>query len=159
MACALQTEPCRARLVAMRLHPAAPLHYMEAARDTQLCDVAIAKGTFLFCLTRAGAVDSTRLPNAQSFDPWRWLDTGDTGGVLKRVSIPFGAGPRLYPGRYLALLKMKMVLAMLARRFELLDVGTDNGAAPAERVAFTVHPVGLRMRVAERRAQRQTASA
>lgn len=136
---------------AMRLHPAAPLHYMEAARDAQLRDVAIPKGTFLFCLTRAGAVDPMRLPDAQRYDPWRWLGAHDTSSALKRVSIPFGAGPRMCPGRYLALLEMKMALTMLARRFELIEVGTDTGAPPAEQMAFTVRPVGLRMRVAERR--------
>jgi len=51
------------------------------------------------------------------------------------------------PGRYLALLEMKMVLATLARNYELVDVGTEDGSPPAERFVFTMFPVGLRMRI------------
>jgi cytochrome P450 len=59
--------------------------------------------------------------------------------------MPFGAGPRLCPGRYLALCEMKMVLAMVARNFSLARVGTEVGHEPPERMAFTMAPVGLRM--------------
>jgi len=71
--------------------------------------------------------------------------------ALRQGSMPFGAGPRSCPGRYLALLEMKMVLAMPARNFELVDIGTASGAEPTERMAFTMFPVGLRMRLAQRR--------
>ena len=37
-------------------------------------------------------------------------------GSAKRVAMPFGAGPRICPGRYLALLEIKMVMAMLLGR-------------------------------------------
>ncbi len=59
--------------------------------------------------------------------------------------MPFGAGPRLCPGRYLAMLEMKMVIAMLLAGFELESVGTANGGEPREHLAFTMAPVGLRM--------------
>lgn len=64
--------------------------------------------------------------------------------------MPFGAGPRLCPGRYLAMLEMKMVLATLARNFELVEVKTEDGSPPPERFAFTMFPMGLKMRVAVR---------
>jgi cytochrome P450 len=64
--------------------------------------------------------------------------------------MPFGGGPRLCPGRYLALLEIKMVTAMLFRNFRLAAVGTEEGTPVAERLSFTMEPVGLRMRLAMR---------
>jgi cytochrome P450 len=64
--------------------------------------------------------------------------------------MPFGAGPRICPGRYLALLEIKMAMAMLLAHFDILDVSTPDGSEPAEQMAFTMMPVGLRMRLRER---------
>ena len=64
--------------------------------------------------------------------------------------MPFGSGPRLCPGRYLALAEMKMVIAMLLRRFEIETVRTPDGDEPRERMAFTMSPVGLQLRLRER---------
>ena len=139
---------------AMRLHPVGPLHYMEACHDTVVGDVAVAKGTYLFCLTRIGAVDTAKLPQASEFKPERWFDPAQEHD-LKRLSIPFGAGPRMCPGRTLAMLEMRMLLSMLARDFELTDVSTAHGRPPQERMGFTVHPESLRMRLQERRLEVQ----
>ena len=54
------------------------------------------------------------------------------------------------PGRSLATLEMRMLLAMLARDFELAEVRTEHGRPPEERMGFTVHPEPLRMRLQER---------
>ena len=142
---------------AMRLHPVGPLHYLEACRDAIVADVVVPKGTFLFCLTRMGAVDRERLPDAEKFLPERWFDPAQEA-ALKRLSIPFGAGPRMCPGRSLAMLEMRMLLAMLARDFELVDVGTAHGGPPAELMGFTVHPEPLRMRLRERQRTRRAAA-
>ena len=66
--------------------------------------------------------------------------------------MPFGAGPRTCPGRYLALLEMKMALAMLLGSFDIesVDVPGRPGDLAEERMSFTMVPVGLTMRVVER---------
>jgi len=43
-----------------------------------------------------------------------------------------------------------MVLATFARNYKLVDVSTEDGAPPAERLAFTMFPNGLRIRLAPR---------
>lgn len=48
------------------------------------------------------------------------------------------------------MLEMKMVLAMIARNFELVSVSTEAGGAPPERVAFAMFPEGLKMQVRAR---------
>jgi cytochrome P450 len=61
--------------------------------------------------------------------------------------MPFGSGPRTCPGRYLALLEMKLVMAMLLATFDIESVDTPDGAPAEERMAFTMQPVGLSMRL------------
>jgi len=136
----------------MRLYPVAPLLLMECNSDITLDGVALPAGSMVACLTRCGAVDRRVADDAAEFRPQRWTETADdpARGLLK-ASMPFGAGPRLCPGRYLAMLEMKMVLATLARNFELVEVGTEDGTPPRERLAFAMFPVGLKMRVAARR--------
>jgi cytochrome P450 len=53
------------------------------------------------------------------------------------------------PGRYLALLEMKMAMAMLLSSFDIEAVDTPDGQPALERMAFTMNPVGLRMRLRE----------
>lgn len=137
---------------AMRLRPVAPVLFLDAVHDTQVGHVAVPKDTTVFCVMRPAAVDEANVEHASEFRPERWL--GGEGAMStqspKRVSMPFGAGPRLCPGRYLAMLEMSLVLGMLARNFELLEVAAPGRAAPEEALAFTMHPVGLRMRLAAR---------
>ena len=138
---------------AMRLYPVAPMVLFECQRDTLLGDVALRRGATVMCLTRPGAVDRDLAADAAEFRPQRWREApgDDAARNLLKASMPFGAGPRLCPGRYLAMLEMKMVLATLARNFELVDVSTEDGSPPRERLAFTMFPMGLKIRVAARR--------
>jgi cytochrome P450 len=64
--------------------------------------------------------------------------------------MPFGAGPRICPGRYLALAEIKMVAAMLLASFDIADVATPDGRDAQERLALTMSPVGLRLKLRER---------
>jgi len=132
----------------MRLRPVAPLIILEASRDTVVAGIEIPAKQVVMCLMRAPATDERHFHDAQAFDPARWLDpAAKSAASAKRVAMPFGAGPRLCPGRYLAMLEMKMVIAMLLASFELESVGTARGGEPREQLAFTMAPVGLRMKL------------
>lgn len=136
---------------AMRLKPVAPLLFLEANRDTRIAGFHVPRGEPLFCLMRKAALDTKLAADIADFRPARWLaDGAGPERAAQKATMPFGAGPRLCPGRYLALLEMKMVLSMLARNFELVEVGPEGGGAPREHLAFTMFPVGLKMRLAER---------
>ncbi|HEY1090747.1 MAG TPA: cytochrome P450 [Burkholderiaceae bacterium] len=136
----------------MRLRPVAPLHFMEAQRATRLGDVDIAADELVIFVKRPPGVDCSLSADADRFDPQRWLKADSTPAehALLKAAMPFGAGPRLCPGRYLALAEMKMVLGLLARSFDLVEVGCENGAAPEECLAFTMFPQGLQLRVRPR---------
>ena len=138
---------------AMRLKPVAPFLGLEALRDTTVADIHVPAGTTVWCVMRHDSVDERHFPKASEFEPQRWLGDGGTpaaGGVAKRVAMPFGSGPRLCPGRYLALLEIKLAMAMLVSRFEIEAVDTPDGGEAQEVMAFTMNPVGLRMRLRER---------
>jgi cytochrome P450 len=127
----------------MRLKPAAPFISAEALEDTVVGDVAIGKGTIVVCLMRDTNPDNTRFEHAAQFDPERWLQDS----VDRKASMPFGAGPRICPGRYLALLEIKVAMAMLLARFDIASVATAHGGEPDERVAFAMSPETLHMRL------------
>ena len=133
----------------MRLKPVAPIIMAQPTRDTEIAGVQVPKKTLVMCLMRAGAIDERRFADAKAFEPGRWL-SGAQASSPKRVSMPFGAGPRLCPGRYLAILEMKMVMAMLLSRYEIGSVATPDGGEAREHLAFTMAPVGLRLRLAEK---------
>ena len=134
----------------MRLHPVAPIVLMQNNEPATVGDVALPADTTVLCLTRPAAVDTGVRTDADDFRPGRWHDTDAATRGLLKSSMPFGAGPRLCPGRALAMLEMKMVLSMIARNFTLVRVDTDDGTPPAERLAFTMFPEGLKINVARR---------
>ncbi len=134
----------------MRLKPVAPQMGFQTLRDTQIGDVQVARGTVVITLMRPDAISEDHVPDAAAFKPERWLGDADptlAATSAKRVSMPFGVGPRICPGRYLALLEMKMAMATLLGRFDIDQVGTANGQDPVELMAFTMTPMGLRMRL------------
>jgi cytochrome P450 len=134
----------------MRMKPVAPILVTQAARDSVVAGIRIPAGQLVMLLMRPAATDERHFPDAQAFDPARWLSDaapGRAASSAKRVAMPFGAGPRLCPGRYLAMLEMKMVIAMLLGGFDIESVGTADGGEPREHLAFTMAPTGLRMRL------------
>jgi cytochrome P450 len=134
----------------MRLKPVAPIIIKQAVRDSVVAGIAVPAGQLLMCLMRPAAVDERHFPTAQAFDPARRLAEAAparAASSAKRVAMPFGAGPRLCPGRYLAMLEMKMAIAMLLGGFEVESVGAPGGGEAREHLAFTMAPVGLHMKL------------
>ncbi len=137
----------------MRLKPVAPLQAVESVTDTMLGDVRIPAGTRIFGTVRHDSMQSQHFPDPQMFSPERWMADGHPGQIAssaKRVSMPFGAGPRMCPGRNLALLEMKMAMSMLLRNFDIERVAPAEGGTVRELLAFTMAPYGLRMRLRPR---------
>jgi cytochrome P450 len=132
---------------AMRLKPVAPFLGIEALRDTTIADIRVPASTLVWCVMRHDSVDNRYFQNAAAFEPARWLGEA---GAAKRVVMPFGSGPRICPGRYLALLEIKLAMTMLLGNFEVIAVDTTDGGEAREVMHFTMNPVGLRMRLRER---------
>jgi cytochrome P450 len=133
----------------MRLKPVAPFIALQALRDSVVGDVAVPVHTQIWGVLRHDSVSERHFANPTAFEPQRWLDDAaqPLSPAAKRSAMPFGSGPRMCPGRYLALLEMKMAMAMLLARFDIESVDTPDGQPAQERMAFTMNPVGLRMRL------------
>ncbi len=134
----------------MRLKPVAPHIGFQTLRDTQVGDVHVPAGTMIISVMRHDSVSDDFVRDAAAFSPERWLEENNpalNATSAKRVSMPFGGGPRICPGRYLALLEMKMAMATLLGRFDIESLETPDGKEPREHMALTMTPLGLRMRV------------
>lgn len=133
----------------MRLRPVAPLLFHEPLVDTVIGDLDVPKGTLIAKLMRAPATSATSFVEPERFLPERWLDDRRPEGPHEpSAHQPFGSGPRICPGRSLALLEMKLVLATLYQSFDVERVGPASGVR--EIFAFTMMPEGLEVRLSER---------
>ena len=143
---------------AMRLKPVVPFLPLEALADISVEDVHVPAGTIVWCVLRHDSVDEKNFFNASAFEPARWLVAADVAGPdasaspakKNGIALPFGAGPRTCPGRYLALLEIKIAVAMLLGHFEIESVATDTGLPPQELMGFVMSPDGLKMRLKTR---------
>ena len=94
----------------MRLKPVGPQLPLQANRDITVGDVQVPRGTIVINLLRSDTLREDLVDQANEFRPERWLRAHNPA---KRMSTPFGAGPRICPGRYLALLEMKIAMTVL----------------------------------------------
>jgi cytochrome P450 len=132
----------------MRLKPVAPFRVVQALRDTVIADVAVPKDTLIWAVSRHDTLDDRYFANATAFEPQRWLDADAAqASAAKRLSTPCGAGPRVCPGRYLALVEMKLALATLLSQFNIESVDTADGQPARELMSFTMTPVGLTLKL------------
>jgi len=131
----------------MRLKPVGPQLPLQANADVVVGGVQVPRGTIVINLLRRDSVREDLVPQASRFEPERWLQSDNPA---KRSSTPFGAGPRICPGRYLAMLEMKIAMTVLLGHFDIEFVGTADGQPPKERLSFAMMPVGLLMRLRTR---------
>jgi hypothetical protein len=108
-------------LETMRLKPVAPVLFLEALEDVEIGGVAVPKQTAVFLLTLHSGLQHNHFGGADQFRPERWLEGATSPGCPHNAKafVPFGAGPRFCPGRQLALVEIKTVMAMLCSTFEV----------------------------------------
>lgn len=110
----------------LRLNTPAASVGRTAVNDTLLSDgTPIRKGTRVVTATYAAARQPTVWgPDAAEFIPERWID-GETNSIRKfspTQAFVFSAGRRMCPGRNLAMLEMKVALAVLLSRYDFATV-------------------------------------
>lgn len=131
-------------LEAIRLRPVVPFNVFEPVADTVVGGVAIRARTKIFSLARPAMIDPARFADAPHYRPERWA----TGAVEPRAYVPFGAGARVCPGRALATAEMRLVLAMLLKRFRV-ELACEPGAI-GEVNALTMLPDRMPIRLVAR---------
>jgi cytochrome P450/nitrite reductase/ring-hydroxylating ferredoxin subunit len=133
----------------LRLRPVGPVALFECNHDVVVGDLALPSGSAVCVISRPPALEADSFADPREFRPWRWMD-GDArpGPHRPAAAMPFGSGPRVCPGRTLALIECRVVLATLFRSFAIERVGVSSGVE--ERFAFTMGPTGLMVKLTER---------
>jgi cytochrome P450 len=132
----------------MRLRPIAPMWGISAVRETTLCGVHIPAGTDLFLLARSAAGCAPSSTPPPRFEPRDDMPDGADAMPGRAVTLPFGYGPRMCPGRNLALAELRSVALMLARNFDIEAVPQQQPVT--ELFSFTLVPQHLRVRLRRR---------
>ncbi|MGR8941514.1 MAG: cytochrome P450 [Gammaproteobacteria bacterium] len=127
----------------LRLKNVAPMLYLEPIVDVELNGFTIRKGTTLILLNRHGALQDKNFSAARALKPERWLTANAVCPHNRNAFTPFGAGPRFCPGRSLALLEIKMAIAMVCKNFTVSRVETAQPVR--EFFSFTMMPENLKV--------------
>jgi cytochrome P450 len=132
----------------LRLYPPAWSMGREAREDVELGGYRIARGDQVWFCPWAIQRDSRWFDDPDEFRPERW--EGDFARSLHRYAyFPFGGGPRFCIGQAFAQMEAVLLLATLARSFEL-DV--QPSPRPVPEPSVTLRPKnGLRVRVRRQR--------
>ena len=127
----------------MRLKPVAPLHVLEPVDDVEILGCLVPKGTPIMMLVRRMATREENFADALRFNPGRWLVPPEERlqAHERGAFVPFGGGPRLCPGRSLAVLQIRAVLSMLCRNFDVVPVRGQGEVG--EQLSFTMMPTNL----------------
>jgi cytochrome P450/nitrite reductase/ring-hydroxylating ferredoxin subunit len=126
----------------MRFKPVATFLALQALKSVTVKHLQIPEGTPIFLLLRPKGLEDTEFAAAAEFKPERWLNYSRQENPHHRKSfLPFGGGPRLCPGRSLALHEIKMAASMICRHFDVAR--TEPERKIEERFIFTMMPVDL----------------
>ncbi|KAK5659656.1 hypothetical protein OQA88_864 [Cercophora sp. LCS_1] len=111
----------------LRLHPAGPsgMQRQTVGPVTVVDGVSVPEGTIVSMPTITVQRDPAYFPNSDEFDPARWLTAGPDGEdqifpgtpEMQEMMIAWGGkGPRACPGKRMATMEMKLLLARLMDR-------------------------------------------
>lgn len=132
---------------AMRIHPITHMLTRRMARDLSLGDVHVVPAGARLLINNLGMSNAEHAwDDPTAFRPERWMgvrdDAAPAGGEAaspdQYASLPFGAGRRSCPGRRLAVLEMKLILASLLDRFRFAP--DPDRPVLERRVAFVMRP-------------------
>ncbi|KKB10238.1 hypothetical protein VE26_03465 [Devosia chinhatensis] len=128
----------RAVIEMLRLLPPGWAIGREARRDVRIGDYAIAKGTTVILSPWITQRDPRYFEDPLAFRPDRWA--GDFRRQLPRFAyFPFGGGPRICIGNRFAMMEAMLLLATIARRF---DVEWLSDRPVSFLPSITLRPVG-----------------
>jgi cytochrome P450 len=100
----------------MRLYPSAYFASREVAEETQMGGHTLKKGGQLFYLAYHIHRDTRFFPEPERFNPDRW-DNNFEKSLPKCAYVPFSAGPHICIGNQFALMEGRLLLAMIAGRW------------------------------------------
>ena len=132
----------------MRLYPPAPVIPRAVLQDTGLDGYPLRKGDRVMVSAYQIHRHPDFWPDAERFDPERFLPGKQDEQRHRCAYLPFGVGPRVCIGNHFALMEGQLLLAQIAQRYQL---ELEPGHPVAKEVAVTMRPrYGMRMTLAPR---------
>ncbi|XP_011015063.1 PREDICTED: cytochrome P450 714C2-like [Populus euphratica] len=117
-------------LEVLRLYPPVALVSRRALQDVKLCDMQVPKGVNIWIWAPALHRDPDLWgPDADKFNPERFIDGVSGACKSSHAYIPFGVGARLCPGNKLGMIQLKVLLAMILSNFNL-SISTNYRHSP-----------------------------
>jgi cytochrome P450 len=130
----------------MRLYPPAPGMGRRAHAPDRIGDYDIPEGADVAVFPWVTHRHPDFWPEPERFDPDRFTPEREAERH-RHAYFPFGAGPRACIGQYFSMLEATIVLAMIARRFEV----TSTSERPPVRPGITLQPTaGVPVRLRRR---------
>ncbi|MBF6329014.1 cytochrome P450 [Nocardia transvalensis] len=134
----------------LRLWPTGPGYFRRAKRNTTLCDgrFRFKRKDWVLVLLLAAQREPVWGPDADEFNPDRFLPQNLRSLPSRRIYKPFGTGPRSCIGRQFAHHEIAVTLAAVLHQF---DLEPDPRYRLNVRETITLKPTGLRLRLHPRR--------
>lgn len=132
-----------------RMNPIGAVMFLETVEAQVIGSVRVPADTPVFLLLRHIMTRREHFGRPHELMPERWLDDERPVGLAHspKLDFHFGGGPRICPGRPMALLEGAMVTSMVAKHFDI----EATQARVREKVSFTMGPAELKLRFAPRR--------
>lgn len=130
----------------MRLHAAAPcsLARVVPPEGVSLGGYWIEGGTTVGCQGYSMHRDEEIFPNPDAFSPERWENPTR---AMKEAFMPFGRGARTCVGSHLAMIEIRLGVALFFRKFPKSVVSTKEGMSDEDmksKIYFLNSPTGKR---------------
>lgn len=128
----------------LRLYPPAPITSRSLDKDTTFDKATLPHGSFIWIPIDLVHHDPKFWDNPKEFDPSRFHNKPDP-----QAFMAFSQGPRNCPGMSLAMMEMKILLAILLKKFKFVTM-SDQEIVP-DYIGFVLRPKnGIRMKVEKR---------
>ncbi|XP_051168647.1 cytochrome P450 6k1-like [Leptopilina boulardi] len=130
----------------IRLHPPVATVDRYKMKDYQVpgTDIVLEKGTAIYVSLYGLQQDSRFFENPSEFNPERFDSESDVSDAY----IPFGVGPRMCIGMKLGQLHVKVVIAMILRSYEVIQLSKDETILD-NRATLTVAADGISLQFKE----------
>lgn len=132
----------------LRVRPLAPIIHLSTLCDRDIGDVRVPAGTNVMLLMRAAAGSAPAAGAEPRFSPMTEAVSPADMGPGRAPTLPFGYGPRLCPGRNLAIAELRSATLMLARNFTA--AARPDASRVGESLQFSMIPTGLHARLERR---------
>jgi len=122
----------------LRIKPPIAEHDRFCVKDTVVCGIPIKKGTAIQLPIPASHFDEEFFPEPMTFNPDRFLKENEDK-IVPYTWRPFGAGLRVCIGQRFAMMEMKILVAKLLQKFQIVKTEKTSLEVPSGTMFLLTH--------------------